>query len=95
MYDQVKAKLALGYEYLGEQAVKNITEPVRVYRLALKVPSLPVEQASSLPAARMAAPPEGQGEGAAGEAERQKAKGKRQKSSVGRASPAVIGQESL
>ena len=33
-YDQVKNKLSLGYDYLGEQTVKNITEPVRVYRIA-------------------------------------------------------------
>jgi adenylate cyclase len=32
-YDQVKKKLELGYEYLGDNAVKNITEPVRVYRV--------------------------------------------------------------
>jgi adenylate cyclase len=32
-YDQVKKKLELGYEYLGDHAVKNITEPVRVYRV--------------------------------------------------------------
>jgi adenylate cyclase len=32
-YDQVRKKLALGYEYLGEHAVKNIDEPVRVYRV--------------------------------------------------------------
>ena len=32
-YDQVKNKLAIGYEYLGEQTVKNIAEPVRVYRV--------------------------------------------------------------
>ena len=32
-YDQVKKKLALGYEYLGEHSVKNIDEPVRVYRV--------------------------------------------------------------
>ncbi|MHC4638578.1 MAG: adenylate/guanylate cyclase domain-containing protein [Planctomycetota bacterium] len=31
--DQVKNKLDLGYEYLGEQTVKNIPEPVRVYRV--------------------------------------------------------------
>ena len=29
-YDQIKNKLALGYEYLGEHEVKNIVEPVRV-----------------------------------------------------------------
>ncbi len=32
-YDQVKNKLALGYEYLGEHTVKNIAEPVRVYKV--------------------------------------------------------------
>jgi TolB-like protein/Flp pilus assembly protein TadD len=33
VYDQVKHKLGLEYEYLGEQEVKNIAEPVRVYRV--------------------------------------------------------------
>jgi adenylate cyclase len=33
VYDEVKNKLGLGYEYLGEKSVKNIPEPVRVYRL--------------------------------------------------------------
>ena len=32
-YDQVRKKLELGYEYLGEHSVKNIDEPVRVYRV--------------------------------------------------------------
>jgi TolB-like protein/class 3 adenylate cyclase len=32
-YDHIKNKLALGYEYLGEHSVKNIAEPVRVYRV--------------------------------------------------------------
>ncbi|MBI3799003.1 MAG: tetratricopeptide repeat protein [Deltaproteobacteria bacterium] len=32
-YDQVENKLTLGYEYLGEQTVKNIAKPVRVYRV--------------------------------------------------------------
>jgi adenylate cyclase len=31
--DQVENKLALGYEYLGEQTVKNIAKPVRAYRV--------------------------------------------------------------
>ncbi len=35
-YDQVKNKLPLGYEYLGEHAVKNIAEPVRVYRVMME-----------------------------------------------------------
>jgi adenylate cyclase len=32
-YDQVKHKLPLSFEYSGEQMVKNIEEPVRVYRV--------------------------------------------------------------
>jgi adenylate cyclase len=35
-YDQVENKLSLGYEYLGEQSVKNITKPVRVYRVLME-----------------------------------------------------------
>jgi len=34
-YDSVKDKLPFGYEYLGEQSVKNIAEPVRVYRVLM------------------------------------------------------------
>jgi adenylate cyclase len=52
VYDQVKNKVLLGYEYLGEREVKNIAEPVRVYRVAVTVPSPLVG--------------EGQGEGAVG-----------------------------
>jgi adenylate cyclase len=35
-YDQVKDKLTLGYEYLGEHSVKNISEPVRIYRVLME-----------------------------------------------------------
>ncbi len=35
VYDQVKNKLNLGYEFLGEHAVKNISEPVLVYRVLM------------------------------------------------------------
>jgi class 3 adenylate cyclase len=35
VYDQVKNKLALTYEDLGEQEVKNIAEPVRVLKVVL------------------------------------------------------------
>ncbi len=38
-YDQIKNKLALAYDFLGEHTVKNISDPVRVY----KVPMGPVE----------------------------------------------------
>src|SRR5437867_5600715 len=53
VYDQVKNKLSLGYEYLGEQAVKNIAEPIRVYRVRLEpweiAPAGGHEQTSALP----------------------------------------------
>lgn len=32
-YDQVRRKLGLAYDFMGEQQVKNITEPVRAYRV--------------------------------------------------------------
>jgi adenylate cyclase len=35
-YDHVENKLSLGYEYLGEQTVKNITKPVRAYRVLMR-----------------------------------------------------------
>ena len=35
-YDHVENKLSLGYEYLGEQTVKNIAKPVRVYRVLME-----------------------------------------------------------
>ncbi len=35
-YDHIKNKLTLGYEYVGEQAVKNIKEPIRVYRVVME-----------------------------------------------------------
>ncbi len=33
VHDQIKNKLALNYEDLGEQTVKNIADPVRVFRV--------------------------------------------------------------
>src|SRR5512136_671346 len=35
-YDQIKSNLTLGYEYHGKQTVKNISEPVRVYRVLME-----------------------------------------------------------
>ena len=35
-YDQIKNKLALGYEFVGEQTVKNIKEPVKIYRVLME-----------------------------------------------------------
>jgi TolB-like protein/class 3 adenylate cyclase len=36
VYDQVKSKLSLSYGDLGEQAVKNIAEPVRTFRVQIE-----------------------------------------------------------
>ena len=35
-FDQVRNKLDIGYEYLGEQTVKNIALPVRVYKVLIE-----------------------------------------------------------
>jgi TolB-like protein/class 3 adenylate cyclase len=35
VFDQVKKKVSQGFEYLGEHTVKNITEPVTIYRVLL------------------------------------------------------------
>ncbi|MGD0234037.1 MAG: adenylate/guanylate cyclase domain-containing protein [Syntrophorhabdales bacterium] len=47
-FDQVENKLGLRYEYLGEQTVKNIEKPVRVYRILTEprvlVPQAPAEK---------------------------------------------------
>jgi adenylate cyclase len=34
-YDHVKGKIDLGFEYIGEHLVKNIKEPVRVYKVLM------------------------------------------------------------
>ena len=36
VFDQIEGKMPLNYEYLGEQTVKNIKNPVRVYRINVK-----------------------------------------------------------
>ena len=53
VYDQVENKLALGYEYVGEQEVKNIAKPVRVWRIQ-------VQESSSHQSVSPQAKPEGQ-----------------------------------
>jgi adenylate cyclase len=35
-FDHIESKLPLGYEFLGEQTVKNIAKPVEVYRIILE-----------------------------------------------------------
>ncbi len=39
-YDQVKNKIQVACEYLGEQTVKNIVDPVRVYRVVMEPASM-------------------------------------------------------
>ena len=36
VFDQVKTKVLLGFDFFGEQEVKNIAEPVRVYRVRVE-----------------------------------------------------------
>ena len=61
VYDQVKNKLALHYEYLGEQAVKNIAEPVRVYRVVMdEAAAALVEQARASTSSAGATPEHGE-----------------------------------
>jgi adenylate cyclase len=48
VYDQVKTKLALQYEALGEQHLKNIAEPVRVWRIVLDGSESPKSKVQSL-----------------------------------------------
>jgi adenylate cyclase len=48
VYDQVRNKLSVGYEYLGEREAKNLAGPVPVYRLVLDGP--PAAEASRGPA---------------------------------------------
>jgi adenylate cyclase len=45
-YDQVENKLNLEYVYLGEQVVKNIAKPVRVYRVVLEAEPRDAAQAA-------------------------------------------------
>ena len=47
VYEQVKNRVALEYEYLGERTVKNIAEPVLVYRVLIE-PLAPVGSESVL-----------------------------------------------
>jgi class 3 adenylate cyclase len=52
VYRQVRNKIDIGFEDLGEQRVKNIAEPVRTYRVALAAPatkSAPAKDADSQP----------------------------------------------
>ncbi|HEV8711575.1 MAG TPA: adenylate/guanylate cyclase domain-containing protein [Candidatus Binatia bacterium] len=39
VYEQVKHRLGVHYEYVGERVVKNMAEPVQVWRVVMEVPS--------------------------------------------------------
>jgi adenylate cyclase len=61
VHEHIKNKLALSYEDLGEQIVKNIADPLRVWRVVVE----PADDGYKVPSPRVG---EGQGEGAAREA---------------------------
>jgi len=44
-FEQIENKLALGYQYMGEHAVKNIVKPIKVYKV-------PMEPGAVVPAKR-------------------------------------------
>ncbi len=50
-YDQIKNKMGFSFEYMGEHSVKNISEPVRVYKVLMhsNSPSPLVEETLKLP----------------------------------------------
>jgi adenylate cyclase len=48
-FDQVESKLGLEFDYLGEQSVKNIKKPVRVYRVKTERGVSDVEMSRELP----------------------------------------------
>jgi adenylate cyclase len=55
-YDHVKNKLNLVYENLGEQLVKNIAEPVRVYRVIMEPEAIGKDRAGPRQWQRVALP---------------------------------------
>ena len=60
VYDHVENKLALNYEYQGEQTVKNIAKPVRTYRVVMdETAATLVEQAVLRQAQHERIPPPG------------------------------------
>ena len=48
-FDHVEGKLGLEFEYLGEQSVKNIKKPVRVYRVKMESSLSDIEMSQELP----------------------------------------------
>jgi adenylate cyclase len=60
VYDLVRNKLSVGFEHLGQQAIKNVTEPVISYRILLDGDARPAMTTIDLrPAAVVNAQPHG------------------------------------
>jgi adenylate cyclase len=60
VYDMVRNKLSVGFEHLGQQPVKNVTEPVISYRIVMDGDARPAMAAAALrPAAVVHAQPHG------------------------------------
>jgi adenylate cyclase len=49
VYDLVRNKLAVGFDYLGQQPVKNVSEPVTSYRIVLDTDARPAAAVSAPP----------------------------------------------
>jgi adenylate cyclase len=49
VYEQVENKLPLAFEYIGEQSVKNIKKPIRVYRVQVERREADAEVSRELP----------------------------------------------
>jgi len=58
VYDMVRNKMSVGFEHLGQQAVKNVTEPVISYRIVLDGDGR-TAMAGPLPPTAVAAQPHG------------------------------------
>ncbi len=58
VYDQVRNKLGLGFEFVGEREVKNIADKVEVYRVVLDGTGQPQAQPYRPPAEPPAPPPQ-------------------------------------
>jgi len=55
VYDAVEGKLSFGFDFLGEQQVKNIPRPVRVYRVRAEARPTPVARAAHRTGLRLSA----------------------------------------
>ncbi len=61
VYDQVKNKLPYGYAFMGDQRVKNISDPVRAYKVILNPDNISAETPTRI----LSAPEAGSAENAA------------------------------